>query len=265
MTVEAVEQAGKQTRVEAEVVSPTRIALRTENARAIRIDTRGLTAQDKPVTFTLNGATVCHERVPNNGRMTVVHAGSSWSCRATAGATLRKTAQLLGPIADAFNSPFLFVCGSGGAMIAAEAQIRDWMARANGIVTLKNASAVTPADIRTRNLVLFGTAETNSLIGGMAADLPVQFVGRSLRVRGRDFVGKDIGTAFVAPNPLNPAKYVVLVSGTSALSYRLAGRLPLLELPDYVVFDSTFSEGTPDQFVTAGFWDDSWGTTRPSY
>jgi hypothetical protein len=49
------------------------------------------------------------------------------------------------------------------------------------------------------------------------------------------------------------------------LSYRLAGRLPLLELPDYVVFDSTFSEGTPDQFVTAGFWDDSWETTRPSY
>jgi hypothetical protein len=52
----------------------------------------------------------------------------------------------------------------------------------------------------------------------------------------KEWRGKDLGVAFVHPNPKHPSRYVVVLEGTSALGTFRAIALPEL-LPDFIVYD----------------------------
>jgi hypothetical protein len=153
-----------------------------------------------------------------------------------------------GPVADETRA---------AAAQAARVLARDWMIRVNGIVSIKNDSSVTDDDISSRNLVLFGNANTNSIIGRINNQLPIKFASGGIVVGQRTF-GGDAGVIMIAPNPLNQAKYVVMVGGSSASSYQAAGRMCVADLPDYVVFDSSAFSGKKLTFLAGGFFDKSW-------
>ncbi|HEY6331822.1 MAG TPA: prolyl oligopeptidase family serine peptidase [Blastocatellia bacterium] len=183
-------------------------------------------------------------------------------------AGFNKTHDLFGPVADAFNKPFLFIIGTGGqgppaaetnsaATEAARVLARDWMLRANGIVNIKNDSDVTNDEIQSRNLVLFGNADTNSIIGRINGQLPIKFAAGGIVVGQRTF-GSDTGMIMIAPNPLNPARYVVIVGGSSPGCFQAAGRTCMADLPDYVVFDANAFSGKKLAFLAGGFFDKYW-------
>jgi hypothetical protein len=182
---------------------------------------------------------------------------------------IKRTGQLYGPVSDAFNKPFLFVFGSQGAgeeaarmneasHRAAQALARDWMYRCNGIVRIKSDSEVTPDDIASLNLILFGNAATNSMISEINDALPIGFIPKGIRVGRRKFVADDTGMIMISPNPLNQSKYVLIVGGTTPRSLEIAGRLRLADLPDYVIFDWSTLRGTSVDFVDGGYFDKYW-------
>src|SRR5262249_34397945 len=89
-----------------------------------------------------------------------------------------------GPIAEAISSRHISVYGTSGARWAEELEARRkiaataaaWSsARSHLALSLpvKADSAVTAADLDTSDLVLFGTAATNSVIARLAPNLPL--------------------------------------------------------------------------------------------
>lgn len=114
-----------------------------------------------------------------------------------------------GPIAEAFAGRPIFVYGSLGARTAEELEDRRRIARAaaNWSTTrtrvdfappVKADSEVTAADLADSDLVLFGTAATNSLIARLNAGLPLAL----------DAGAADYGLLFIAP----VGKHYALVS-----------------------------------------------------
>jgi hypothetical protein len=182
---------------------------------------------------------------------------------------LKKTARLYGPVSDAFNTPFLFVIGTTGReprMIAlqdasrraAQALAREWMSRANGIARIKRDIDVTPEDIATYNLVLFGNPRVNSLIAQVNDRLPLRFKGEGIAAGGEVYAGNDVGTVMIMPNPLTRERYVVIVGGTTPRSMETAARLRFNELPDYVIFNNRTLEALETKFIAGGFFDKHW-------
>jgi pimeloyl-ACP methyl ester carboxylesterase len=181
----------------------------------------------------------------------------------------KKSGLLYGPIVGAFDRPFLFVLGTQGsdsrsqlvnaaARDAAQSLARDWMARANGIVQIKSDTDVTDEEIGSRNLFLFGSVETNSIIARINDRLPIRFSKAELLVGKRTVSGSDLGLIAISPNPLNPLRYVVIVGGLTAESFRTAARLRLTDLPDYVVFDRWTLQGERVNLKEGGFFDNAW-------
>ncbi len=240
--------------IEAESPELNRFLVKTVNiARFTLTPRQALLDNKRPVTVAVDGKAVYQGPLPATGRLAFRHTTKGW-LRAEGvpkRSRFAKSETLYGPVIDAFTAPFLFVYGDGPEKAAAEAQARDWMARAWGIAPMKKDSEVTARDIATRNLALFGTPSSNKLIARIHARLPIQFTSERIR-------GEDAGVVMVAPNPLITSRYVVVVGGLTKASYLTAARLRLTDLPDYVIFDRHTLEDDKPKFVEAGFFSKHW-------
>jgi len=80
--------------------------------------------------------------------------------------------------------------------------------------------------------------------------------------------GKDLGAAFVYPNPDAKDRYVVVIAGTTALGTLRAMSLPDL-LPDYVVWDEGLGRARGGMILGAatlragGMFDEAWRIGKP--
>jgi hypothetical protein len=83
-------------------------------------------------------------------------------------------------------------------------------------IPIKSDREVTAADIENYHLLLVGTPGSNLLLKQIQDRLPVQFEGDGLVVGDRQFRGEDVGVRLIYPNPLNPRKYVEVLSGVTA-------------------------------------------------
>jgi pimeloyl-ACP methyl ester carboxylesterase len=182
---------------------------------------------------------------------------------------LSKTESLSGPVIDAFNEPFILVVGSTGEGERDEAMkqssrraalvfAHDWMTRCDGIARVKTDAEVTPDDIASSNLILFGNTATNSLINAINAQLPIRFGPAGLMRGERPIPSDEGGMVMIRPNPLNESRYVVIVGATTPGGMLTASRLRLTDLPDYVVFDRNALTGKRVSFLSGGFFDKHW-------
>lgn len=300
--IDELQAANRTARIEAEITGSNAIDVTAENIEQFTlVPGSRLIDLARPVQVRVNGRPAFVGELPISGRLTIraggvgkfiqvfgskdLHIPGTNGFAATAAEldetgklhrfiTLRKEAvqknpEIYGPVSDAFNSPFLFVVGTGasgegGAALnksAADAAMklaREWMMRTGGIVHIKRDIDVTAHDIETENLVLFGNERSNSLIARINAELPVRLEGRSVNVGGTRYSGVDTGLIIIAPNPLRPRRYVVVVGGTTPNSFETAARLNFLELPDYVVFDRRTLSGPAVQYAAGGFFDKFW-------
>ena len=194
--------------------------------------------------------------------------GAAWTLGAAAG--LRKRPGLTGPVNDAFMAPFVFVRPTGkplnatvGAWATAELAhaTKMWRDIFRGEAPVKDDTAVSEEDIAGRNLILWGDPASNRLLARILSGLPLRWDARALEFRGRSHDAAHHAPVLIFPNPLNPARYVVLNSGIDLREHAYGtNALQIPKLPDHAVIDLREAPGArwPGRIVEAGFFDEAW-------
>jgi len=195
-----------------------------------------------------------------------------WAFAPAAAPALRKSPGLTGPVDDAFMDAFIFVRPSGkplnpelGTWVESEltAARHLWRDVFRGDTPVIPDTALTDADIATKNLILWGDPTSNKVLAKLLATgkLPLTWDAKSLTLRGQTYPSANHAPIMIFPNPLNPARYIVLNSG---VDFRTEGygnnahQTP--KLPDWAVVDLRTPPGPrwPGKIVDAGFFDESW-------
>jgi predicted esterase len=188
---------------------------------------------------------------------------------------LQKAPGLQGPIDDAFMTSFLCVRGSGAAWHEAtdnyaKANLKrfrdEWSKYLRGELPIKDDVEVTPQDLATRHLILFGDPSSNSLIAQVLPGLPCTWTKDKITWEGKDFAAGEHVPALIYPSPLSTHHYVVLNSGhtfhaadfqgTNALLYPRLGDYAILKLPAGAKDDK--KDPLAVEVQRAGLFDDFW-------
>ena len=186
-------------------------------------------------------------------------------------AGLRKRHGLQGPIDDAFMDSFIFVRPTGKPLHPAAGRwaeeelaraIEHWRRHFRGRARVKDDTAITPEDIASANLVLWGDPGSNALLKRIMPELPIRWTADEINVGDERFASDGHALIAIYPNPLNPNRYVVLNSSFTFRDYAYlnnARQVPML--PDWAVVDLSTPSGNvwPGKIAAADFFDEQWG------
>lgn len=244
------------------------VTLTTRNVNRLRVAWPALAKGGG--TITVDGTAVKLPKMPASGAE-LVKDGAAWrAAQAGDDEGLRKRPGLQGPIDDCFNSAFLVVEPSGTSPNArfdrwskAEAAHfhERWSSAIRGTLRVKKDSEVTDDDIAKYNLLLWGDAVSNTLVAKVLPTLPIRWDVKTVTVGKQSYDASGHALALIHPNPLNPAKYVVL---NSSLTWRentdKNNSLQNPHLPDWVVigFDVAPNQDVPGKIVATDFFNERW-------
>ena len=245
ITVEQLHQSYRRALVDA-VREPGLTKITTANVDRIRVDGSG--------SLSLDG-----QNFPNAG--VFERNGGKWAAAAPLQG-LNKVHGLQGPVDDAFMDSFLCVrpTGTGTAvtpwsLVVLEQFQKDFSKWLRGDPRVKDDRDVTASDIANNNLILFGDPWSNQVIAKIVGRLPLQWSKEQITLRGRTVDASTNAPVLIFPNPLNPARYVVINSGhtfseddwrgTNANLYPHIGDYALIALKN-------------DQVIESGFFDEHW-------
>ncbi len=276
VTVDALGHHWEPARVEAKLVpEDNAVEITTTNVEALTLTIpTGLSPFDllQPVNIEINGekVTTVTTQTDRSWSASLVKRGVAWRFEKLPEDSLRKRHGLQGPIDDAFMDAFLFVRPTGqplnatvGAWVTAEMghATEHWRREYRGDARVKDDSAVTEADIAANNLVLWGDPSSNALLAKLADKLPVKWTAAGLVVGGKTYAAGEAVPVLIYPNPLNPARYVVLNSGFTFREYDyLNNARQTPKLPDWAVIDITkpVTSRAPGGIAAAGFFGEKW-------
>ena len=182
---------------------------------------------------------------------------------------------LQGPIDDAFTSPFLCVRGTGtawnpGVQAYSDASLarfsEEWHHYMRGTVPIKDDTAVTADDLRTKNLILFGDPGSNSWIAKCLPQLPVSWTKETLNWGDQTYSSSDHLPAFIAPNPLpaGAGRYVVINSGHTfrGIDFATINYLLFPRWGDWAVLQidpkRPATEPVTENVLKSGFFNEEW-------
>jgi hypothetical protein len=254
VTVDGLGRHWERARVDAEQDGGS-VTAKTANVRAISFDVPSL----KKVI--LDGQEL--SAAPH-----YVKTGDRWTAGAPEG--LVKKHGLQGPVDDAFLSSFLIVKPTGtamnekvGAWVDQELKraIVEWRRQFRGDARVTTDDAVRPEDLASCNLILWGDPSSNKVLAKIADRLPISWGAKELKVGAQAYAADTHVPILIYPNPLNPAKYVVLNSGFTYREYDyLNNARQVPRLPDWAVIDLTTPPGTqwPGKVVAADFFGERW-------
>ena len=255
LTVEALERHWEPARIEA-ILQGDHYAIRATNITSFSISvTKEMVAAFPSIGFI--GFAVNNHAILRNREWQSKHLpgvirfekqGKGWGVAETRGASgLAKRHNLQGPIDDAFMDSFVMVRPTGQPLNAAVGQWAKtelaeaafhWRRYFRGEPRVKDDDAITDADIAGSNLVLWGVPSSNKLLARIADKLPIQWNGKEIKVGGKSYDATRHAPAFIFPNPLNPARYVVINSGFTFPQYAGASNSQQTpKLPDWAILD----------------------------
>jgi hypothetical protein len=277
--VDRLAQHWQPARLAAEVDSDNAVTVKTLNVTGFTLDMapghapfsqRGkvvvhIDGQDveTPPPATDRSWKVTFARAPHNGKWTQVQAHDDE-------AGLVKRHGLTGPIDDAFMDAFLFVSPTGKPMHAksgawAKAEMEraswEWRRQFRGFAPVKTDKDIKDEDIAANNLILWGDPSSNALLARIVAKLPITWTADKLVVNDKTYSPQDHMPVLIYPNPLNPAKYVVINSGFTYREYDyLNNARQVPKLPDWAVIDlnTPVTPQAPGAIPDAGFFDEHW-------
>jgi len=170
-----------------------------------------------------------------------------------------KQGTVTGPIRDAFHEPLLFVYGASDPeqTRANEEVARQWAAIRWGVTVeypvMSDAEffARGEALANAKGLFLVGNAKSNAVVRALEPQLPIRVDGDAIVVGHERFTGRELGTAFIGPNPVKLDRYLVVVEGVDALGTWRSLSLPDL-LPDFVVWDDAVAPARGQMILGSG-------------
>jgi hypothetical protein len=186
----------------------------------------------------------------------------------------RKKPGLQGPIDDAFCSSFIVVRPTGKAAhpkvqewVDAELArfLKEWRRQFRGNARVVDDSKLTDADIASHNLVVWGDPAGNSVLARVKDKLGFEWSKETLALSGKPLPAAGHVPALIRPNPLNPAKYIVLNSGPTYREYDyLNNARQIPRLPDWAVIDLSVAPDArrPGGIAAAGFYDERWNMPK---
>jgi pimeloyl-ACP methyl ester carboxylesterase len=271
--IDTLQDGALPARIEAELKDGG-MRVQIDNADRFHLDlAKPLVGDAKEVEVTINGTAPV--RTPT-GKITyfAMHEGKWAIASERYPPGLVKKHGMSGPVMDVFmGEPVLMVYDTLNApdQAASQKMIDDAVTRlfgpADGSGVLhsgferKADKDVSANDIKEKNLVLFGTPQTNLIVKSIADKLPVKFLKDGIEVAGKSYEGKDVGLVMVYPSPLNPERYVLLLPENYGLytSHPDALGMNVLGFPDYVVGKpQTAWGGNTIKILTQGTFDSTW-------
>lgn len=268
ITVEQLEEHYRRATVEAEIQGQQAVVTKIENVAVLGVERHvaesiRLGSQVFPLEGAVQGLLpyVYFRRDGEQWKTLDYDASRQFQENAERG----KRHNLQGPIDDAFTGPFLCVRGTGKPWNPhvqrwADARLaqfaNDWRQWMRGEVRIKNDTDVTPEDIETQHLVLFGDPGSNSVLANLLPRLPLGWTQDEVNLAGPHRADGH-APVLIAPNPLNPHRYVVVNSGHTfgAKEFRGTNALLFPHLGDYAVIRV---DGEGGDTKTSGFFDESW-------
>ncbi|MBN9522812.1 prolyl oligopeptidase family serine peptidase [bacterium] len=260
---------------------PATINLKVESKSGYKITTSGVTSFSLKFSpsalFEIDGKFVAGvtsiAQPPAVLTYKFVKTGTGWKSLGDTPPTpvgLAKKPGLQGPIDDAFLDRFVMVRPTGkalnekvGAWADAEMKhaVAHWRKHFRGDAPVTDDKSVTDEQIKNANLVLWGDPSSNAVLAKIADQLPVKWTSEGVTVGDKMYPAGTHVPVLIYPNPLNPAKYVVLNSGFTFREYAYlnnARQVPML--PDYAVVDITTPPNSrhPGNVVRAGFFGERW-------
>ncbi len=189
----------------------------------------------------------------------------------------RKRVGLTGPIDHAFMDSFIFVKPTAAPLSPALGEwtqrelahaTKQWRGIFRGEAPAVDDSKLTDEQIKSSHIVLWGDPSSNAVLKRIADKLPVKWTAEGVEFGGKKYSASHV-PVLIFPNPLNPARYVVLNSGftfsRSAASGTNSQQTP--KLPDWAIVDISVppDDKFPGKIVDAGFFDEQWKftTERP--
>ena len=285
VTVDALEEHWARGRIHARITGSSEVTIKLQNITAFTLDMPSghcpLSLLYKP-TVVIDGQVLEVTR-PKLDRSWLVHfqlKDSKWS--QSLGIELEqlqsegsppkyfKKHGLEGPIDDAFMDKFLFVkptqAGFNEKVDAwAKAELEraqfEWRRQFRGDAPLKDDTAISDADIAANNLVLWGDPQSNAILAKIADKLPIQWSKDKLVANGKTYDAATNAPVLIYPNPLNPAKYIIINSGFTYREYDyLNNARQVAKLPDWAVIDLTKPKTSqaPGGISDAGFFGEQW-------
>lgn len=279
----AIDGLGKhweRARLDAEIVDDHAVEVKSVNVTAFTLSMGAggcpLDVTRKPVV-TIDGQRVSAPP-PESDRAWKAHfvkSGGKWLAREAAGEPgLHKRHGLQGPVDDAFLSSFIFVRPTGTAMAPGtagwvkseqERAITEWRRQFRGEAQVRDDTQIGDAEIAASNLILWGDPGSNKILARIASRLPVQWSDGAIVAGGKRWPAATHAPILIYPNPLNPAKYVVLNSGFTFREYDyLNNARQVPKIPDWAIVDTSTppNERYPGKLAAAGFFGEKWELTQ---
>ncbi|HET6324863.1 MAG TPA: prolyl oligopeptidase family serine peptidase [Planctomycetaceae bacterium] len=292
VTVDALDRHWEQARIEVHADEGGGLMFATDNIKAFSVHVpsgyapirasvqKEIALQFVPAKVDTNAREPQSLQVPaltrsdRSWNFSVHRDGKQWKIGALPEA-LRKRHGLQGPIDDAFMEPFVFVRPTGKSThpevekwVHAEfdrAVVR-WRRQFRGTPRIVDDRDVTPADIESKNLILWGDAASNSVISQIAGKLPIRADGGQITAGAQQFDAAHHVPILIYPNPLNPNRYVVLNSGFTFREHAdMSNALQIPMLPDWAVVDirTPPTDDWPGKMAAADFFDEQWQLGPP--
>lgn len=244
--------------LEAQVRSKTRIEATTRGIAQLRLERDGaLVDLNQPLEVALDGTTLSFAP----GEALLAHReGATWKPGPMVATGPRKRAGVSGPFRDIFHEPLLFVYGASDPL---EARTNEEVAR--GLARIRYGVDVRYPILSDREflargesiandkvLVLVGGSHTNAVLRAIESELPIRVSQERVVIGGgRIEGGRELGAAFVVPNPRRPDRILAVVAGATPLGTLRALSLPDL-LPDFVVYDERVKAAHGQMVLGAG-------------
>ena len=133
-------------------------------------------------------------------------------------------------------------------------RIEKWLGKTGKVKTVIDDKHLRKKMIEELNLILVGNPETNIIIKSIMKYLPVEFDNNIIKFAGDSFEG-EVGIMLKFPNPLNPDRFVWLISAPLAENIRF-----IPKSTDYVIYKVTDYNPKSDRFLelAMGDFDKNW-------
>jgi len=243
--------------VTARVRSRGAIDVTTKGVAALHLDKdEKLVDKGESIAVTIDGSALTFA---DTEPLVAHREGNAWHAGPAVHEGPFKHGSVTGPIRDAFREPILFVYGkTDKAQARANEEVARAWAQIRWGVTVRYP-IISDEEFFERGeklanghaLFLVGNAKSNRVVQALEADLPIRVEGDDVVVGTTHFTGKELGAAFIRPNPKRPDRYVVVVEGVDAIGTWRSLSLPDL-IPDFIVYDRSVAPARGQMLLSAG-------------